>query len=448
MNLFEKIKQGLLKTKNSMLGKIKGILNSFTKIDEDLFEQLEETMIMSDIGVETSVQICSELRKKIKERGITDPSLIMELIQEIIAEMMGDDVELNLSTNPSVILVIGVNGAGKTTTIGKLCHQLKNDGKKVIVAAADTFRAAAVEQLDIWCQRAGVEIVKHNEGSDPASVVFDAISAAKARNCDVVICDTAGRLHNKKNLMDELAKINRVVEKQAEGCAKEVLLVLDATTGQNAVNQARLFKEAAGITGIVLTKLDGTAKGGIVISIKNELNIPVKLIGLGEKIDDLQPFNSHDFVRALFDDDSEEKVKESDYERLDSDEEIEYIPDEPVEEPKTSELNDESTRTLELTEPVEEVKEVEKFETVEDFQKTEQFEEEPVVIPDEEIYEVETFDDWSIIPDNAEETVEENTEESVEEVPQQEETEDKEDEVKKKKFSFGNLFKRKDKKKK
>ncbi|MCI7803614.1 MAG: signal recognition particle-docking protein FtsY, partial [Oscillospiraceae bacterium] len=235
-----------------------------------------------------------------KERGVTDPSLIMEMIQEIIAEMMGDDTGLDLSVSPSVIMVIGVNGAGKTTTIGKLCHSFKNEGKKVLVAAADTFRAAAIDQLEVWTQRAGVDIVKHAEGSDPASVVYDAIAAAKARDCDVLICDTAGRLHNKKNLMDELAKMNRIIEREAPESSKEILLVLDATTGQNAVNQAKLFSEVAPISGIVLTKLDGTAKGGIVISIKNELGIPVKLIGVGEKIDDLQPFNSHDFVKALF----------------------------------------------------------------------------------------------------------------------------------------------------
>lgn len=300
MGFFSKIKDGLKKTKESMVKKMQKVVNSFTKIDEELFEQLEETMIMSDIGVETSVQICEELRKRIKERGITDPSVIMELIQEIVAEMMGDDIELDLSSKPSVIMVIGVNGAGKTTTIGKMCHQFINDGKKVVVAAADTFRAAAIDQLQVWTDRAGADIVKHAEGSDPASVVFDAIAAAKARNCDVLICDTAGRLHNKKNLMDELAKMNRIIEREAPDSSKEVLLVLDATTGQNAVNQARLFKEVAPISGIVLTKLDGTAKGGIVISIKNELGIPVKLIGVGEKIDDLQPFNSRDFVRALF----------------------------------------------------------------------------------------------------------------------------------------------------
>lgn len=301
MGLFSKIKQGLQKTKDSFISKMQRVANSFTKIDEELFEQLEETMIMSDIGVETSEEICSRLRKKIKERGVTDPSLIMELIQEVIAEIMGDDTGLDLTKSPAVIMVIGVNGAGKTTTIGKLCYQFRSEGKKVIVAAADTFRAAAIDQLQVWTDRAGVELVKHAEGSDPGAVVYDAMDAAKARGCDVLIVDTAGRLHNKKNLMEELAKINRIINSKAEGCSKEVLLVLDATTGQNAVNQAKLFSETANITGIVLTKLDGTAKGGIVISIKNELGIPVKLIGVGEKIDDLQPFDSKTFVAALFD---------------------------------------------------------------------------------------------------------------------------------------------------
>ena len=311
MGFFSKIKEGLRKTKESMVKKMQKVVNSFTKIDEELFEQLEETMIMCDMGVETSVQICQELRKLIKERGVKPPALIMELIQEIISSMMGDDTELDMSSSPAVIMVIGVNGAGKTTTIGKLCHQLISDGKRVIVAAADTFRAAAIDQLEVWTNRSGAEIVKHAEGSDPAAVVYDAITAAKARNCDVLICDTAGRLHNKKNLMDELAKMNRVIEREAPECSKEVLLVLDATTGQNAVNQARLFKEVAPISGIVLTKLDGTAKGGIVISIKNELGIPVKLIGVGEKIDDLQPFNSNDFVKALFENVSSDSEAES-----------------------------------------------------------------------------------------------------------------------------------------
>ena len=300
MGIFSKIAAGLRKTKDNFLGRLKRIFNSFTKIDEDLFEELEEAMIMSDIGVETSEEICDRLRKKIKERGITDPNDIMELIQEIIAEIMGDDTGLDLTQSPAVIMVIGVNGAGKTTTIGKLCHQFKNEGKKVLVAAADTFRAAAIDQLQVWTDRAGVDIVKHAEGSDPGAVVYDALDAAKARGCDVVVIDTAGRLHNKKNLMDELAKINRIIDNKAADCSREVLLVLDATTGQNAVNQAKLFSETAPITGIVLTKLDGTAKGGIVFSIKNELNIPVKFIGVGEQIDDMEKFNATEFINALF----------------------------------------------------------------------------------------------------------------------------------------------------
>ena len=301
MGLFSKIAEGLKKTKDSFLGGLQRIFNSFTKIDEELFEELEEQMIMSDIGVETSEQICESVRKKVKERGITDPNDIMELIYEVVSEIMGDDTGLDLTKSPAVIMVIGVNGAGKTTTIGKLCHQFRQEGKKVLVAAADTFRAAAIDQLQVWTDRAGVDIVKHAEGSDPGAVLYDSLEAAKARNCDVVVIDTAGRLHNKKNLMEELKKINRIIDSKAGECSREILLVLDATTGQNAVSQAKLFSETAPITGIVLTKLDGTAKGGIVISIKNELGIPVKLIGVGEKIDDLQPFNSRMFVDALFD---------------------------------------------------------------------------------------------------------------------------------------------------
>ena len=297
---FAKIRDGLRKTKDAMVSRMQQVLGGFTKIDDDLFDELEEIMITSDLGPETSVQICETLRKRVKERGVKDPQEIMGMIQEIIGEMLGEDQTLEYPTQPTIVMVIGVNGAGKTTTIGKLCHQLKGEGKKVLVAAADTFRAAAIDQLEVWTQRAGVDIVKHAEGSDPASVVYDAIDAAKARGCDVLICDTAGRLHNKKNLMQELAKINRIIETKAEGCHREILLVLDATTGQNAVNQARLFQEVADISGIVLTKLDGTAKGGIIVSIRNELGIPVKLIGVGEKIDDLQPFHAQDFVRALF----------------------------------------------------------------------------------------------------------------------------------------------------
>lgn len=332
MGIIAKIAAGLKKTKDNFLGRLKKIFNSFTKIDEELFEELEEAMIMSDIGVETSEEICDRLRKMIKERGITDPNEIMELIQEVIGDMMGDDTGLDLTQSPAVIMVIGVNGAGKTTTIGKLCYQFKKEKKKVLVAAADTFRAAAIDQLEVWTERAGVDIVKHTEGSDPGAVVYDALEAAKARNCDVVIIDTAGRLHNKKNLMDELAKINRIIDNKAGDCSREVLLVLDATTGQNAVNQAKLFSETAPITGIVLTKLDGTAKGGIVISIKNELGIPVKLIGVGEKIDDLQPFDSRSFVQALFSDadfeDDDEAGEETELSESDEEAEEEAVTEE------------------------------------------------------------------------------------------------------------------------
>lgn len=300
MGFFEKLKAGLRKTKNSFIGGIAKVLNKFTKIDEELFEELEETLIMCDIGATTSVKICEILRKRVKENGIKEPEKIMDMLKGVIEEMLGEPQSLDMSTTPSVILVIGVNGVGKTTTIGKLSYQLKNEGKKVLVAAADTFRAAAIDQLQVWTDRAGVDIIKHKEGSDPAAVVFDALTAAKARKADVVICDTAGRLHNKKNLMDELKKISRIVHTQAEGCSLEVLLALDATTGQNAVNQAKQFNEVADITGIILTKLDGTAKGGIVISITDDLKVPVKLVTVGEKIEDIQPFDTHDFVNALF----------------------------------------------------------------------------------------------------------------------------------------------------
>lgn len=300
MGFFNKIKEGLKKTRNAVMGQIDSMLKSFTKIDEELFEELEELLVMGDVGVATAEKICAELRTRVKKEGIKDPALINGLLEEIISEILSGDEELDLSTSPSIILVIGVNGVGKTTTIGKLAKRLSNEGKRVILAAADTFRAAAIEQLDIWAQRSNCEIIKRNEGSDPASVVYDAISAAKARKADVIICDTAGRLHNKKHLMDELAKINRIIDRELPDSAKEKLLVLDATTGQNAVNQAENFRTATGITGIVLTKLDGTAKGGVVLAIKDGLGIPVKFIGVGEKIDDLQPFNSSEFAKALF----------------------------------------------------------------------------------------------------------------------------------------------------
>ena len=302
MGIFSKIKAGLQKTKSSMMNAVEDMLGAFTKIDDDLFDELEEILIMSDVGVATSTKICELLRQQVKNQHVTDPSQIKGMLKGIISQMLEGGETLNISTKPSVILVIGVNGVGKTTTIGKLAALLKAEGKKVLLGAADTFRAAAIDQLEIWSERAGVELVKHSEGSDPAAVVFDAIAAGKARGSDVIICDTAGRLHNKKNLMDELAKITRIIERETEGCDVEVLLVLDATTGQNAVNQAREFKEAAGLTGIILTKLDGTARGGIIIAIKDELGLPVKFVGVGEKIDDLQPFSAEDFTDALFDD--------------------------------------------------------------------------------------------------------------------------------------------------
>ena len=301
MGLFGKIKAGLSKTKASISDGIESILNSFTKIDEELFEELEETLVMSDMGVATATDICDRLRTKIKETGITDPSEIKSLMHGIIVDMLGEDTPLKLDTKPSVILVIGVNGVGKTTSIGKLAMQLRLDGKKVVLGAADTFRAAAIDQLGIWADRAKVSMVKSVEGTDPASVVFDTIYSAKSKGTDVIICDTAGRLHNKKNLMDELAKIYRVISRELPEASLETLLVLDATTGQNAVNQAREFKNAADITGIILTKLDGTAKGGIVVAIHNELCIPVKFVGVGEQLDDLQPFNAKEFADGIFD---------------------------------------------------------------------------------------------------------------------------------------------------
>ncbi len=300
MGLFAKIKEGLKKTRENVSTSIEKMLHSFQKIDDELFEELEELLVLGDVGVPTAERICEECRRQVKERKISDPDEIYGLIQEITADMMRGGEALDVSTKPSVVLVIGVNGVGKTTTIGKLAYRLKNEGKRVILAAADTFRAAAIEQLEVWAERSGCDLIRQSEGSDPASVVFDAISAAKARGADVVICDTAGRLHNKKNLMAELEKINRIIDRELPGAAKEVLLVLDAATGQNAVNQAREFQNAAHITGIVLTKLDGTPKGGVVIAIREDLKIPVKFIGVGEQLDDLQPFDADEFAQALF----------------------------------------------------------------------------------------------------------------------------------------------------
>lgn len=300
MGFFSKIKEGLKKTRDNVVGQIDSMLKSFTKIDDELFEELEELLVMGDVGMSTASKICDQLKEKVKKDGITDPKVIRWMLEDITAEMLAGGEELVLNTKPSIILVIGVNGVGKTTTIGKLANNFVKDGKKVILAAADTFRAAAIEQLEIWAERSGASIVKQKEGGDPAAVVFDAIAAAKARDADIIICDTAGRLHNKKHLMDELSKISRVIDRELPGADKEFLLVLDATTGQNAVVQANEFRNATGITGIVLTKLDGTAKGGVVLAIKDGLGIPVKYVGVGEQIDDLQPFDPQGFAEALF----------------------------------------------------------------------------------------------------------------------------------------------------
>ena len=300
MGFFDRLKEGLAKTKNTLFKQVDNLFRNFVKVDEELLEELEELLIMADVGVVSTEAIIDRLREKIKDDRITEPEQCRIALQEILVDMIGDGEGLKLDTTPSVILVIGVNGVGKTTSIAKIANRLKLGGKKVILAAADTFRAAAIDQLAVWADRVGVELIKHTEGSDPAAVVFDAVSAAKKREADVLIVDTAGRLHNKKNLMDELAKINRVIERELPGASRETMLVLDATTGQNAVNQAKEFKNAADITGLILTKLDGTAKGGIVFSIKEELNIPVKFIGVGEQMDDMQEFSAKDFVDALF----------------------------------------------------------------------------------------------------------------------------------------------------
>jgi fused signal recognition particle receptor len=302
MSLFEKIKAGLSKTRENMSKQVDMLVKSFTRIDEDLLEELTETLIIADMGVETAENVIELLRKRIKESGATDPALVRQLLRDVIAEMLGDaETELNLSTKPSVLVMVGVNGVGKTTSIAKIAHMLGKQNRKVVLAAADTFRAGAIDQLEVWAQRAGVEMIRHSQGSDPAAVVFDAIAAAKARGADVLLCDTAGRLHNKKNLMDELNKISRVIQRELPDSAVETLLVLDATTGQNALAQAASFREVTPVTGIVLTKLDGTSRGGIVLPIFTKLKIPVKFIGVGEQMDDLQPFDAETYADALFD---------------------------------------------------------------------------------------------------------------------------------------------------
>lgn len=301
MGFFDKLKEGLAKTRKGITEKIDQVLVSFGKVDDELFDELEEVLITSDLGVDTALKIIEGVKKKVKEGRVVDPFKVKELLKEELIEIMGSETEaLDIEPAPAILTIIGVNGVGKTTSIGKIANMLKKDGKKVILAAADTFRAAAIDQLQIWADRVDVELVKQAEGSDPAAVIYDALQAARARKADVLICDTAGRLHTKKNLMEELKKVSRIIDREMPGAKRENLLVLDATTGQNAVTQAKTFSEVADISGIVLTKLDGTAKGGIVIAIKSELNIPVKLIGVGEQMDDLQPFNARDFVEALF----------------------------------------------------------------------------------------------------------------------------------------------------
>ena len=300
MGFLSKLREGLGKTRDALMGGIESVLRSFVKVDEDFLDELEEILITSDVGVGAAEEIIDDLREKIKDDRLQTREDTMAALREIISGMIGEGEPLHLDTKPSVILVIGVNGAGKTTSVGKIAARLRSDGKKVVVAAADTFRAAAIDQLAVWCDRAGVDLIKQSEGSDPAAVVFDAANYARVKGADVLIIDTAGRLHNKKNLMNELAKINRVIDRELPGVSRENLLVLDATTGQNAIIQAKEFGEAADITGLVLNKLDGTAKGGIVLSIRRELGLPVKFIGVGEKIDDMQPFDSAEFIDALF----------------------------------------------------------------------------------------------------------------------------------------------------
>ena len=300
MTFFEKLKSGLSKTRKSLTGKINNVLHGFKTINEEVYDELEEILISSDIGVKTTMDIIDRIKVRVKEDKIADPSNIIKILKQEILEILGDRLNTYDSLYPQIIIVIGVNGVGKTTSIGKIAYRLKRSGKKVLIAAADTFRAAAIDQLEIWCNRINVDMIKHQQGADPAAVIFDAINSAKSKKVDVVICDTAGRLHNKKNLMEELKKIIRIANREYPEAHKEVLLVLDATTGQNAIIQAKAFKEVTDIDGIILTKLDGTAKGGIVIAIKEELGIPVKLIGVGEQIDDLQDFKAEEFVEALF----------------------------------------------------------------------------------------------------------------------------------------------------
>ena len=417
MGVFKKINFGLRKTRNNMSGAIDNVLDSYTSIDEELFDELEEALVMGDVGVTTASEITKRLNERVRKKGLKNPADVKAEIKEIVAEMLEGGEDMGLITIPSIILVIGVNGVGKTTTIGKMAAMYKAEGKSVILGAADTFRAAAIDQLTVWAERAGVDIISHKEGADPAAVIFDTISAAKARGNDIIICDTAGRLHNKKNLMDELAKIYRVIDRELPYSDREVLLVLDATTGQNAVNQAREFAKIAEITGIILTKLDGTARGGVVLSIKNDLKVPVKFVGVGEGIDDLQPFNPHAFAEGLFEalpEDFKEdeidlsEIREELHENEESNE-LKEIFEEVVE--AFNEIQED------VSEEIEEFKEDVK-ETVEDIK--------------EEI--TEEVDEYV-------EELQETVDEIDEETENEEDSSSSDDEPKKKKGFFGRLFK-------
>ena len=408
MGIFKKINFGLRKTRKNVSGAIDNVLDSYTSIDQELFDELEEALVMGDVGVSTASEITLRLNDIVRKKGIKNPADVKTEIKDIVADMLEGGEDMGLITIPSVILVIGVNGVGKTTTIGKLAARYKAEGKSVILAAADTFRAAAIDQLDVWAERAGVDIVKHKEGADPAAVIFDTISAAKARGTEIIICDTAGRLHNKKNLMEELGKIYRVIDRELPYSDREVLLVLDATTGQNAVNQAREFAKIAEITGIILTKLDGTARGGVVLSIKNDLKVPVKFIGVGEGIDDLQPFNPKAFAEGLF------EALPEDYEE----DEIDLSKIKEEVEPVTN------TEENELAEAMGEI-----FEAMAEIQA----EDAENVETQAQVENADIVDESEVIEDAVETVTEEIADETIEE-PKEEEK------PKKKKGFFGRLF--------
>ena len=420
MGIFKKINFGLRKTRNNVSGAIDNVLDSYTSIDQELFDELEEALVMGDVGVNTASEITLRLNDTVRKKGIKNPADVKTEIKNIVADMLEGGEDMGLITIPSVILVIGVNGVGKTTTIGKMAARYKAEGKSVILAAADTFRAAAIDQLDVWAQRAGVDIIKHKEGADPAAVIFDTISAAKARGTEIIICDTAGRLHNKKNLMDELAKIYRVIDRELPYSDREVLLVLDATTGQNAVNQAREFAKIAEITGIILTKLDGTARGGVVLSIKNDLKVPVKFIGVGEGIDDLQPFNPKAFAEGLF------EALPEDYEEDEID--LSAIREDIAETVADSEQEELAAAVGEIFEAMAELQAQENEAEVE--AEAEEIAEEPEII-----------EEPAVEVDEETEAVEEIAEEQeVEPEAVEEPAEEKKEEPKKKKGFFGRLF--------